>query len=217
MTENTGWGPGPGEVSDFPPPAPAPPAAPPVPTAEQQAEAAAQIAAQNVGITGPQVGSPVDLGMAALAAGAEAADPDPGEMLRAIRQLQARIDSLEAEKRSQHAPDVVKYAQALLDHITAKRDQHPVIQADPDHSFGQVPNADGVGGRGVLGGVSHLVASATTAAETGDPRSVLSELGPVETWVKRHARRFPHLDYNYILELAEDVGLAAAKLSPVLA
>lgn len=215
MTESTGWGPGPGEVSDFPPPTPpAPPAR--EYTADELAAAQAAIAGANVGVTGPQVGSPTDLGLAALAAGAEAADPDPAEMLAAIRAMQARIDALEAEKRSAQAPLVVTYATALLDHLATKRAQHPVIQADPDHNYGQVPNAEGLGARGVLGAAHHLVSTATVAAETGNGQGVAAELPAIQTWVQRHARRFPHVDYSYIVELAEEVAGAAAKLAPAL-
>jgi hypothetical protein len=198
MTESTGWPPQPD---------------PPQPTQEQLAEAARQLQATNVGVTGPQVGSPVDLGMQALAAGAEPAEVDTAAMLAEFRALQARISALEAEKRASTAPAVVRYAQAILDHLSTKAAQHPAIQADADHTYGQAANASGDGGKGVLGAASHLVATASTAADTGKPGSFGNELGQIQTWVQRHARRFPHVDYGYVLELAEEAALAVTKLA----
>jgi hypothetical protein len=201
MTEQTGW------------PAQPDPAQPPVPTAEQQAEAARQLAAQNVGVTGPQVGSPVDLGRAAVAAGAEAADVDANELLASIRALQNRVNLLEAEKRAASAPAVVRYAEAIRDHLATKAAQHPAVQADPDHSYGKLPDASGAGGLGVLGAASHLAVTAAQAADSGKPGSFGTELGHIVTWVQRHARRFPAIDHGYILELAEEAALAATKLA----
>ena len=195
-----------------------PPAAPEPPparqfTAEELAEASRQIAAQNVGVTGPEVGSPVDLGLHALAAGAEATEVDTAAMLRAIKQLSAKVAALEAEKRLSNAPAVVTYAHALHDHLAVKATQHPTVQADPDYTWGQAPREDGQGGRGVLGATGRLVASAEAAADTGNPGTIAEDAGKVTTWVVRHARHFPHLDYSYVLELAEDVAQAAVKLA----
>src|SRR5579872_4431990 len=101
MTENTGWPPQPDPAQ---------------PTQEQLAEAARQIASQNVGVT--SAADPAALGMQALAAGAEPAEVDASELLASIRALQGRITALEAEKRAATAPAVVRYAQAILDHLS---------------------------------------------------------------------------------------------------
>lgn len=198
----------------------APLAAPPVRefTPEELEAARVQLTAQGADL-GPAGGasdvaeSGAALGMHALAAGAEAAEVDTAAMLRAIKALQSQVASLEAEKRLTSAPQVVRYAQALHDHLAVKAAQHPTVQADPDHTYGQAPHEDGQGGRGVLGATGRLVAAAEAAAETGNPGTITTDAGKVATWVQRHARRFPHIDYGYVLELAEDVAGAAAKLA----
>jgi len=198
------------------PPAPAsPPAgAPREFTAEELDAARAQLLAQGAtGIgTGPAATGEA-LGLSAMAAGAEATEVDAGAMLAAIRALQAKVDALEREKRAAQAPDVVKYAQALFDHLAVKAVKHPHTQADPDHTWGQAPGDDGTGGRGVLGAAGKIVTAAGKAADTGHPGTLAADLGKVETWVKRHARRFPHIDYSYVLELAEDAAQAVTLLA----
>jgi len=202
------------------------PAAPPAEaprefTKDELEQARQQLVSQGADL-GPSGGStaPNDvaesgaaLGMHALAAGAEAADVDTAAMLRAIKELSAKVSALEAEKRLASAPDVVKYAHGLHDHLLAKSYQHPGVQADADHTYGQAPRESGEGGKGVLGATGRLITAAEAAADTGDPGTIAAEAAKVGTWVTRHARRFPHIDYSYVLELAEDLGGAALKLA----
>jgi hypothetical protein len=143
-----------------------------------------------------------DLGVKVLQSGAEADEIDPGELLAAIRALQSKVDGLEREKRLSQAPDVVKYATALHDHLTAKALANPVINADPDHGFGPV-----------LEQTATLKDAAADAADSGHPGQVEDLAGKVGAWVSRHARHFPQIDYSYVLDLAEDVATAAAKLA----
>jgi hypothetical protein len=204
MTETTGF---PDDTGQAPAPAPR------QFTAEELDAARAQLAAQGEDLAPASTASSEDLGLSAVAAGAEAQSVDAGELLAAIRGLQAKVDALEADKRAANAPDVVKYAQALSDHLAAKSAAHPVIQADADHTWGQLPNAQGHGGSGVLGAVGKLTADAEAAAESGKPGGLAAEVGKVENWVKAHARRFPHIDYSYVLDLAAEAAGAAAKLA----
>ena len=151
---------------------------------------------------GPPVG-PGELGAQALADGAEAAEADPGAMLRAIQALQAQVDALNAEKRATSAPPLVTYAQAVKDHLAAKQAAHPVIDADPDHSFAPAVELAG-----------QLVDAAKQAGEPGgDTGPVTSKLAEVETWIKQHAKRFPQLDYSYLGDLALEVAGTVAKLA----
>lgn len=184
-------------------------------TPEELAQARAQLEAQGEDLSAAQ-GPPVDpasLGTHAVAAGAEAAQVDPNELLRAIRGLQAQVDALQAEKRQANAPEVVRYAQALHDHLAVKAAAHPVIQGDADYSWGQVPNAQGAGGRGVLADTAALVGDAEAAADSGKVGHLGDDIGKVETWVKAHARRFPQIDYSYVLDLAAEAAGAVARLA----
>lgn len=184
-------------------------------TPEELAQARAQLLAQGEDLSNAQ-GPPVDpesLGAHAVGAGAEAAAVDPNELLAAIRGLQSKVDALEAEKRQANAPDVVKYTQALHDHLAGKAAAHPVIQANPDHSWGQAPDAQGANARGVLASTHALVADAQGAADSGKVGHLAEDVGKVEDWVKRHARRFPQIDYSYILDLAAEAAGAVAKLA----
>jgi hypothetical protein len=200
---------------DFPGEAPAETQAAPVRefTPDELAAAAQQLAAQNVGVTGPEVGSPVDLGAQAVAAGAEATEVDAGGLLAQIRALTDRVNQMESDKRKAEAPAVVRYATALRDHLALKADAHPATQADPDHSWGKLPAQDGHGGAGVLGAVSQLVTHAEAAAESGHAGNLGKEVGAVESWVNRHAKRFPHIDYSYILDLAGEAAQAVALIA----
>lgn len=141
------------------------------------------------------------LGMKALADGAQSSEVDTGELLRQIQAMQSRMDTLEREKRMSTAPEVVKYATALHDHLTAKAAAHPAIAADPDHNWGQV-----------LEQTASIKEAAATAAESGKPGTLKDDLGKVAAWVSRHAKRFPQIDYSYVLELAEDAAGALARL-----
>lgn len=184
-------------------------------TPEELDQARAQLLAQGEDLSAAQ-GPPVDsasLGTHAVAAGAEAASVDPNELLAAIRQLQGQVDALEAEKRQANAPDVVKYTQALHDHLAGKAAANPVLQANPDHSWGQAPDAQGANGRGVLADTAALLADAQTAADSGKVGHLAEDVSKVESWVKAHARRFPHLDYSYILDLTAEAAGAVAKLA----
>lgn len=207
MSESTDFGQGQGQA--------APADAPREFTAEELAQARAQLLAQGEDLAEAQ-GPPVDpasLGTHAVAAGAEAASVDPNELLSSIRALQAQVAALEAEKRQANAPDVVKFTQALHDHLAGKAAAHPHTQADPDHSWGQAPDAQGANGRGVLADTAALVADAAQAAESGKVGNLGERVGKVEAWVKAHAKRFPHIDYSYVLDLAAEAAGAVARLA----
>lgn len=206
MSESTDFGQG---------QAPAAEAAPREFTPEELAQARAQLLAQGEDLSSAQ-GPPVDpasLGTHAVAAGAEAAQVDPQELLAAIRGLQAQVDALNAEKRQANAPDVVKYTQALHDHLAGKAAANPVLQSNPDHSWGQAPDAQGANARGILADTAAIVADAQAAADSGKVGHLAEDVGKVESWVKAHARRFPHLDYSYILDLTAEAAGAVAKLA----
>jgi hypothetical protein len=197
MTESTGW--------DTPAssPAPASPAeAPREFTADELEAARAQLAAQGADLGTGQAASGADLGAQAVAAGAAPTEVDAQALLEQVRALQARVANMEHASRMAQAPDVVKYATALRDHLAVKANQHPAIAADPDHNF----NA-------VLGAANDLVSGAEAAAESGNPGKLGAEVGAVESWVAKHARRFPHIDYSYILDLAGEAAQAVAALA----
>lgn len=217
MTEQypEGWGQAPAEPLAPAVPTDAPATAPREFTPDELAEARRQLVAQGADLgPGPEVAeSGAALGMQAMAAGAQASEVDADAMLAAIRSLQAQVAALEREKKLAQAPEVVKYAQALFDHLAVKAAQHPTVQADPDHTYGKAPNAEGHGGQGLLGAAGAIVTAAEAAADTGQPGTLAADVGKVETWVKRHARRFPHIDYSYILDLAEETAGAVLKLA----
>ena len=177
------------------------PDANPVTPAEAQQAAAEQVGqvAADLG-PGPQA-NPADLAAAAVQAGAQPGEVDAGALLRSIQALQARLDTLEAEKRAEVAPEVVKYGQALADQIIAKVDAHPHLANHPDNPLSA--------GRDLAAKVLDA-ARAETDGNTGALHGPLSDL---ETWVKAHARQFPHIDWAYVLELAGEAAAAAARLA----
>lgn len=172
-------------------------------TDDELAEARRQLEAQGqlAPAAGPEA-SGAELGMQALAAGAQAGEVDAAGLLREIRALQSQVDTLNRERHLAQAPEVVRYAEALRDHLAAKQAAHPHINADPDHSF-----------RPVLAIAGKVVTAAGEAADSGRPGGIAGDVQQIERWVAAHARRFPHLDYSYIAELAGEVGGAAARLA----
>jgi hypothetical protein len=180
-----------------------PPAAEPRQFTPEELEAAkAQLAAQAAAAPEPLSVPESDLGVSMLASGAEADEVNPAELLASIRHMQARIDKLESEKRLETAPELVKYATAISDHLATKAAQNPAIDADPDHSYGPARDL-----------AAELVSAAKDATTSGNTAEVGPVLGKVVSWVTRHARRHPHVDYSYVLELAEEAEQAAAKLA----
>lgn len=142
------------------------------------------------------------LGVQAVAAGAQADEVDPAALLAMLKAQQAKIDQLIAERNLATAPDVVKYATALADHLQVKADANPAIHADPDHTW--MPALELAAG---------LVNSAQAAAASGQAGDIPAQVGRVRQWVARHQRRFPHMDYGYISDLADETEAAAAKLA----
>jgi hypothetical protein len=171
-------------------------------TPSERAAAREQLLAQGELAPAAPVPDSASLGIQALAAGAQADEVDPGELLRMLQAQQARIDALESEKRLATAPDIVKYATALADHLQVKADANPVIHSDPDHTW--MPALELAAG---------LVNAASTAAQSGQPGDLAAQVAKVRTWVARHQRKFPHLDYGYIQDLADETDDAAAKLA----
>lgn len=149
---------------------------------------------------GPQA-SPADLVAVMAAEGAHAAEVDSNALLASIRALQARVDAMEAEKKKDLAPAVMQYAQAIADHAAAKVAANPVLALHPDNPI-----------TGVTGLAQAVVAGAQAVIDgnTGALQGPLSEL---EAWVGRHAKGFPHIDWSYVLQLAEEAAGAAVKLA----
>lgn len=170
----------------------------------EQAQAAAAEQVSGIGADlgpGPQA-SPETLGAQMVQSGAEPAQVDANALLRTIQAMQARLDALEAEKRASLAPEVVKYAQAVADHIAAKAAAEPALVDHPDLPLTQGTSLAGT-----------LVDAAAAAAESGDASKLAKPLTEVTTWVRAHARRFPRVDWGYVLQLAEEAAGAAAKLA----
>lgn len=142
------------------------------------------------------------VGMRLAQSGAAATDVDIEALLRTVQGLQAQVEQLTAERVSASAPDVVKYATAFADHLQAKADGHPVINADPDHTF--------------ITGLRHaaqLVNTAESVVASGSGHDHLVTLAKdAGAWITAHARRFPAIDYDYLGQLAEEVASAAVKL-----
>lgn len=173
---------------------------PPVSPAQAQQETAAQLGsvAADLG-PGPQQ-SPADLGAQMAASGAHPGEVDVNELLSLIRGMQGQIDQLQAAKRADDAPAVLTYAQALADHVTAKAAANPVLAVHPDH-----PLQAGV----KLAGNVVTAAQAVVDGQTGALEGPLSEL---TAWVAKVAKRTPHLDWGYVLELGEEAAGAVARL-----
>jgi hypothetical protein len=113
------------------------------------------------------------------------------------------VDALTQAGVAASAPPLVRYATAAADHLQAKADAHPVINADPDDTF--IP---------ALKSAAQLVNGAEYVAASGAGHEQLVSLAKdAEAWVKAHARRFPQIDYDYILQLLGEVGSAAVKLA----
>lgn len=205
-----------------PQPYPWPPQPPAAPGAPGQGAAGAQQAwqaAQPYGATpltpqptAPSPAPPGDPAQAAAAvgmrlaqAGAAATDVDTGALLAMIQQLQAQMAQMTAAQGSTGGPDVVKFATAFADHLQAKADAHPVINADPTDTY--IP---------ALQKAAELVNTAHQVAATGQGHEGLVNLArEAVQWTAAHARKFPAIDYDYILELGHEVASAAAKLLAV--
>src|SRR6185437_3324321 len=131
------------------------------------------------------------VGMRLAASGAAATDVDTAALLQMIQGLQRQVEQLNAERAVASAPDVVKYATAYADHLQAKADAHPAINADPDHTF--------ITG---LRGAAQLVNAAESVVATGAGHDHLVTLAKdAGAWIKAHARRFPAIDYDYLAQL----------------
>lgn len=203
-----------GQQAPAPVPPPQAPASPGPAPAEQGAQAWQAAAGLGVGPATPAPTVPssappgdtaeagAELGMRLAASGAAATDVNTAELLQMIRGLQAQVEQLTATQNAATAPEVVKYATAFADHLQAKADAHPVINADPDHTY--IP---------ALQKAAQLVNAAENVAASGSGHDNLVTLAKdAAGWVRLHARKFPAIDYEYIAQLAEEVGSAAAKL-----
>lgn len=183
-------------------PGPVPPEAPRQFTPEELAAARQQLLAAGELAPAAPAADSSELGMQALAAGAQAGEVDPHELLAMLKAQQARIDQLMAEKKLADAPEIVKYSTALADHLQVKADANPVLHADPDHTWNPA-----------LELAAQLVNASQEAAKTGQPGSLPELIGKVRTWVGRHQRKFPAIDYGYIQDLADEAEAAAGKLA----
>lgn len=169
----------------------------------EQAQAAVQQQVQGVAADlgpGPQAPA-ADLGQAMAASGASAGEVDTAALLQQIQALQRQMDAMQAEKRADLAPEVVKYAQAAADHISAK------ITANP-HLAGEAGS--------ILAAGSELAAKVGEAAQAEADGQAGATHGPVadlEKWVKEVAARHPGIDFGYVLQLAGEIAAAAARLA----
>ena len=164
-------------------------------TPEQAARSQVAGVAADLG-AGPQT-PPDVLGAQMQASGAAPGEVDASALLAHIRAMQARLDSLEAEKRQELAPEVVKYADALAAHIAAKAAASPGLAAHPDHPL--TAGADLVA----------KVADAARAEADGKAGALAGPLADLTAWVKRSQQVFHHLDWHYVLQLAEEAAAAA--------
>ena len=162
------------------------PAQPVTPDQAQQATAdqVSGIAA-NLGQDSPAADQ-AQLGAQVAAGGAQADEVDVQQLLRGMQAMQARIDALEAEKSAGQQSEIERYTSALADHLQVHADQHPGIHSDPDHTF--MPSLE-------------RAAQAANTASDGNPADVLPHLDFIERWVTRHGRRYPGIDYSYVLQL----------------
>lgn len=146
------------------------------------------------------------LGMHIAGAGGAATDVDVNQLYAHIKRLEEQFASLQQSQAHVQAPEVVKYATALADHLQAKADANPVVNADPDHTWYPA-----------LVKAAQLVNGAEQAIATGTGHSELVTLAKdVAGWVRQHARRFPAIDYDYVLQLAEETAGAAVKAASFL-
>ena len=63
---------------------------------------------------------------------------------------------------------------------------------------------------------TYLAGKVTAAAEAvvaGEPGALDGPVAELTGWVRAHAAQFPHVDWHYVLRLAEEAGAAAAKLA----
>ena len=182
----------------YPVPGPQPQPVTPQEAQQATAEQVTQVAA-DLG-PGPQA-DPADLAAAVVQAGAQPGEVDAGALLRSIQAMQARLDVLEAEKRAEVAPEVVKYGEALAAQIVAKVDAHPHLANHPDNPLSA--------GRDL----AVKVLDAAKSESDGNTGALDGPLAELEGWVKAHARQFPHIDWHYVLELAGEAAAAAARLA----
>lgn len=180
-------------------------------TEQQQAPAvpaeAAAAAAEQVSQIGADLGmgeqpAAADLGGQLQASGAHPGEVDTAALLEQIRALQSQMDQMQADKRSEAAPAIVSYAQALADHLNAKIAANPHTAADAD-----LPGAAGADLAG------QVLEAARTAAESGDVTGLQAKVDDVVGWVRAHGVKFNHIDWTYVLQLAEEIASAAAKLA----
>lgn len=113
--------------------------------------------------------------LAARAAAAQAAagsslgatGVDTAQLLAAIRQMQARVETLEAEKRAGSAPALVSTAESLRDLLKL-------------HAAGDPAHAD------VLRYADDLVDAATNTVTSGDTGPVISIGAKIWKWLRRN-------------------------------
>lgn len=141
-------------------------------TPEQYEAARSQVAGgQDAGqpLTAPddQLGAQVAAGQAAAGVSMGATDVDVSQLLAAIQQMQARVETLEEEKRAQHAPALVGTAESLRDLLKL-------------HSAGDPAHAD------VLRHAEDLVDAANNTVKSGDTGPVTAIAAKIEKWLRRN-------------------------------
>lgn len=166
-------------------------------------QAAAQIRSQSELAGSSPLGSqdPGQLGQQAAAEGAQVTNVDVDELFAYIRDLQSRVEAVEAERAAERKgtrPGIVEVAENLkaqIEHRHGALGAHNPILKDAVDLAGKIAEA------------------AATAAETGVPGEILSLAGALASKLTRLSSGAASADVSYPLQLAtEDLPEIAADL-----
>ena len=166
-------------------------------------EAAAQIRGQSelAGSSPMGSASPAGLGAQAHAQGAQVTSVDTDELFAYIRDLQERVEAVEAERAAERRgtrPSIVAVAENLkaqIDHRHAALGSNNTVLKDAADLAGKIVEAAG------------------TAAEKGVPGELLSLAGALAAKLTRVSPAAASADLSYPLQLAtEDLPETAADL-----
>jgi hypothetical protein len=170
-------------------------------TAEQQAKARRQVQEQQGDLPSTQVmggQDPSALGRRVHDAGAQVTGVDAGELLSYIRDLEKRVQNVEAERQAERTagkPGVVLVAQNLVDQL---RHRHEALGGSPVL-------------KDALDLAVKVADAAATAVDTGSGAELLSLTGALAAKLTRVATAAASADISYPLQIAsEDLPEAAA-------
>jgi hypothetical protein len=168
------------------------------------AEAAAQIRGQHelAGSSPLQGQTSEDVGRQAQAAGAEVTGVNVEELFAFIRQLQERVEAVEAERAQERkgtSPGIVAKAEQIL--------------ADLTHRHGALGQASVLGD--AVDKAARLVEAAKAADDSGDGTAVTSLAGALGKHLSRVASAASSADISYARQLVEeDLPEIVADLKP---